>query len=183
MSAITSPFVAFYKDDNHSGYMHLRGTHVVYIIEFMGGIVKVGQTADFETRIGHHMSGKRTRGRALVRWWAVKSTRPLEDERFLLHLARSMGGTAWMGGSEWFENVDALELIGAASLAHGLGPFDPDNPMPHRHEHQPAASTETDAPWELTAESLLDSMREMATRFQQMHSGDRLPVDVKEIAA
>jgi hypothetical protein len=169
---ITSPYIAFYWDENFAGPRHLTGTDVVYVFEFEGGIVKVGRTADFTTRLSAHRSSPRTRGLDIIRWWAVKSDDPIESESKLIHFAHAHGGTNFMRSKEWFEGVDALEIIRAASIDFGLGEFNESNPMPVTTPLPGKEPTDPAADF-LSMESILRGMREFAAITLRMNSGDR----------
>lgn len=96
-------------------YTH-RGVDVVYILEFANGLVKVGQSVDFETRLSGNCSNRRVRGHKLMRFWRVGSDAPLADEATLIRLAGELGGVAEGRTTEWFTGVDGSALIAAAEL-------------------------------------------------------------------
>lgn len=96
-------------------YTH-RGVDVVYILEFANGLVKVGQSIDFETRLSGNCSNRRVRGHKLMRFWRVGSDAPLSDEATLIRLAGELGGVTEGRTTEWFTGVDGSALIAAAEL-------------------------------------------------------------------
>lgn len=91
-----------------------RGVEVVYILGFERGIVKVGQTIDFLTRLTAHRSSPRVRGLDLVCGWRLGTLAPLSDEMVLVELASSLGGVAIDRTGEWFTRVDVHSLIALA---------------------------------------------------------------------
>jgi len=98
---------------NAVDYTH-RGVGVVYIVEFANGMVKVGQSVDFETRVRSVCSDWRARGARLMRFWRVGSGAPLHDESKLIRLAGELGGKVDGNSREWFTGVDCMALIVAA---------------------------------------------------------------------
>lgn len=92
----------------------IRGVQVVYILGFEDGIVKVGQTVDFLTRLSAHRSSPRIRGRALLCGWRLGTNRPIADEQVLMRLAAELGGFRMGRSSEWFTGVDVQALIARA---------------------------------------------------------------------
>ena len=94
-----------------------RGVHVVYILGFEGGIVKVGQTLDFLTRLSGNRSSPHRRGKNLVCGWRVGSDSALEDEDTLKRIAGELGGIRIGRSREWFSGVDVLDLIAAGENA------------------------------------------------------------------
>jgi hypothetical protein len=91
----------------------LRGFDVVYILGFENGLVKVGQTRDFLTRLSAHRSSPITRDTKLFCGWRLGSQSPRGDEQKLLSLAAELGGTPHLK-REWFTGVNVAELIAAA---------------------------------------------------------------------
>jgi predicted GIY-YIG superfamily endonuclease len=93
-----------------------RGVTVVYILGFENGLVKVGQTRDFLTRLSAHRSSPVARGTKIFCGWRVSTDTPVEDEKKLLALAAELGGERYMK-REWFKGVDVAVLIAAAEKA------------------------------------------------------------------
>lgn len=91
------------------------GMPAVYIFEFEGGIVKVGQTGDVPTRRSAHCSDKRTRGLKLINEWIQPTPSALEDEKTILTLAHELGGVPF-SGREWFTGLNAVMLMIAAEV-------------------------------------------------------------------
>ncbi len=80
---------------------------------FKNGLVKVGQTRDFLTRLSAHRSSPVSRGTKIECGWRMSSDSPLEDEKKILALAAELGGTRYMK-REWFEGVNVIDPIAAA---------------------------------------------------------------------
>ena len=98
---ITSAFLL-----NH---LTVPGDAFIYILEFEGGIVKVGQTCDYAARYKSHRTDVRLRPRRIISEWRQPTARALEDERELKRFAKELGGTPWLG-REWFSGVDRAAL-------------------------------------------------------------------------
>lgn len=94
-------------------YTH-RGAEVIYILGWEDGLVKVGQSVDFATRLKAHCSSPRTRGNTLTHGWRLWSDNRLQDEATLKRLASELGGISIGHTSEWFTGIDVHVLIDAA---------------------------------------------------------------------
>jgi len=95
-------------------HLTLPGEHVIYVIEFEGNLVKVGQSRDFNERFRSHQKSKRTRGLKVVSWWWQITGSALEDERALIDWAVGLGGTAVPGTREWFTGVNSTHISALA---------------------------------------------------------------------
>lgn len=94
-----------------------RGVHVVYIMGFEGGIVKVGHTEDFYTRLSGNRFSPRVRGHEIVCGWRVATDNALADEAVLKAIAANLGGVRIGRSREWFTDVDVHQLIAAGETA------------------------------------------------------------------
>jgi len=103
----------------------LRDVQVVYLLEFDNGLVKVGQTRDYDTRRSAHRSFARRLGCSLIFEWRMPTDRALEHEQMLIRILRDAGGTALRGSREWFEVdpealTDAIERFTASRSAKAV---------------------------------------------------------------
>lgn len=83
-----------------------HGDPVVYIMEFTGDLVKVGQTTNYAARMKAHGYAARDKSVEIGRVYWQRSLRLLEDERTLKTLAVTCGGVRLGRSSEWFTGVD-----------------------------------------------------------------------------
>lgn len=102
-----------------------KGEQVVYVIAFDGGLVKVGQSTDYPTRLNAHRSSTRTRGQKLLFHWWQRSASALEDERFLLRAAEAIGATRSGAGREWLTGFDPELLVAMAEATLVAAPRPP----------------------------------------------------------
>lgn len=110
-----------YADRDRAG----RGEAVVYVFAFENGVVKVGQTTDWDSRRNAHRSNERVRGFALQHEWWQRTSSALEDERELLRIAGDLGAERMSGGREWLVGVDPLALIARAEAELVAAPRPP----------------------------------------------------------
>lgn len=91
-----------------------RGVPVVYILGFTNGIVKVGQSIDFLTRLSANRSSRRVQRAPLFCGWRLGSDDMGADEGTLIRLAGELGGLPMGRTREWFTDLDVAALIAAA---------------------------------------------------------------------
>lgn len=91
-----------------------RGIPVVYILGFTNGMVKVGQSIDFLTRLSANRSSRRVQGAPLFCGWRLGSDDMNADEATLIRLAVELGGRPLDRTREWFTGVDVAALIATA---------------------------------------------------------------------
>jgi hypothetical protein len=102
----------------HANNVPWHGDPIVYIMEFTGDIVKVGQTVNYNARMKAHGYKARDLGVEMGRVYWQRSSSLLEDEHTLKALAVAHGGVRMGKSTEWFTGVDfdaladgMLELI------------------------------------------------------------------------
>jgi len=96
------------------------GKHVVYVVAFSDGLVKVGHTTDFETRQKAHTRVARRYGHTPSSHWAAVTASALEDEQVLIQLAMNAGGKPKATSKEWFTNVDVDALMASVERAKAV---------------------------------------------------------------
>lgn len=99
------------------GAITFRGVWVVYILGFEGGIVKVGHTEDFLTRLSANRTSPRRRGHKLTCGWRIATDDALADEAILKAIAGELGASRIGRSYEWFTDVDVHQLIAAGESA------------------------------------------------------------------
>jgi hypothetical protein len=91
----------------HGGY--------VYLVEFVGGIVKVGMTANPQSRLANYTSGAGVFGPQPLRGWlSPLHLNPRATEKILREVLADLGSP--VAGREWFTEVSFEEAINKASL-------------------------------------------------------------------